>query len=86
MKRPRLTTSRGIPCSLSNLLTTRGYDYADIQDAIMFSRSAQQLADALNEITIWDTWTVQMDRPEAGVCRLRYTDRCENVEYLRLEY
>lgn len=84
MTNPKLYNSRGVPQSLSNLLTTDKNTYFDILDAVEDSHSATELQYKLNEVVYLHKFVI--DRKTKSYVRLVSTDKLGNKEYFIAEY
>ena len=79
-----LTTERGLPLALSNLIIRKGmsvYDITDaIEDAVDAGLSAKRIANIVNGLKL-DT-KFEADREKDDVIRLRGRDVFGNVRYM----
>lgn len=79
-----LTTERGLPLALSNLIIEKGmsvYDITDaIEDAVDAGLSAKRIANIVNGLKL-DT-KFETDREKDGVFRLRGKDVFGNTRYM----
>lgn len=79
-----LTTERGLPLALSNLIVRKGmsvYDITDaIEDAVDAGLSAKRIANIVNGLKL-DT-KFEADREKDDVIRLRGRDVFGNVRYM----